>query len=350
MHIEPFVVKFVGDFELTDQVTLLVINTIDALMASYLIEKIGEYLDTIDLDMKFMEEESEPISNSEYVRRNPNRDLLPNTTALVEISGSIDIEGVSEEELAEWNEQQMTSVVMSFFSGVELEKLFTALRDKGMSLEEIAMHDGTTDSIVADEGVTTQSTNEGGQSDDGGSSKNMTALIAALVCGGFVFVTLGAALYMNNRRQRRKFRVADEMRSMSDHDSLNLRSGNDDLPDCNASGSHGSFPGLDVSESHVSFPHLLGDPDEKDAAAIDSEKMDDDTLMAIRSEKIKRRSKRDDFKGTSSFTSISIGSDDRAKKKAKKRKKKERVQASMPHAFQMGNLPMWTGTKKQRST
>jgi len=241
VSIDSIVVKFVGEFDLTEEVTVLIINTIDELIAPYLMGKIGEVLDFIDLDMNFMEEESKNITAA-----TGSRDLEAVTTALIEVSGKLDLEG-SEEEVLEWSSQRVTDVIMEFFTGVELEKLYKTLADKNLVLHKIEMHDGNTDSIVTEEGTNTQSTGEGESEngDGGGSNKNMTAVIAAATCGGFVCLVLAVAMFVNGRRQRRKFR---SVQSIADTETLNLRSGKDDLPDCNAS----------TSESHVSFPDVLG--------------------------------------------------------------------------------------------
>ena len=299
VDVEPFAVRFIGDIQLTEQVTQQIIKTIDELIAPYLMNKIGEELDYIDLQMKLLEDESKNITSASNGRQ--LRELESLTTMLIEISGSLDLEGATEEDLAEWDEQQVTAAVKSFFTGEELKKLLTALKAKGLNLQEIMIHDGNTDSLVTDEDTTTQSSDEGG--DD--NNKKSKALIASLVCGGFVFVTLAAALYFNSRRRRNKLRNSRELLSMSENDSLNLRSGKDELPDCNA------------SASHVSFPHLSGDPDED----VDGE-MDSDTLHAIKGTK-KEKSKRDDFKSSSSFTSISIGTEDNKAKGKKKKKSSE---------------------------
>lgn len=295
--IEPFTVKFVGDFQLTPQVTYLIINTINGLIAPYLMREIA-VLDYIDLDIK--SKNATEDTTSRYLR-----DLQQSTSALFEISGKLELEGDTEEALAEWTPQRVTELVKDFFTGVELENLFTTLKNNGLTLEEIAMHDGNTDSIVTDEDTTTQSTNEGGDTgSSGGGKNNMTAVLVATICGGFVFIVLAAALYANIRRNRKKFQSARGMQSISESDTTNLRSGQDDLPDCNA------------SASHVSFPHLLGDDGDDD----DLEYMDDDTLRAIKGKKKKKRSKRDELAEANSWASISISSDKKEKKKKKKKR------------------------------
>ena len=61
--IDPFVVKFVGDFELTDDNTMLIINVINELISPYLMMEVGEILKYIGIEMIFMEEESVIISH-----------------------------------------------------------------------------------------------------------------------------------------------------------------------------------------------------------------------------------------------------------------------------------------------
>lgn len=310
MSIEPFVVKFIGEFDLTEENAVLIINVIDQLIPEYLEMKVGAVLDSIGLQMKFMEEESVLISSAYGGRK-----LQSSTTALIEISGELGLEGASEEELLVWNEQQVTAIVKDFFSVSHLlEKLFKALVEKGLALQEIIVHDGNTDSIVTEEGATTQSTNKAGE-ESGGSNKNRTGLVVAVICGSLICIVLAVALFVNIRRRRnRRFRVGGTLSSV-ETDTLNLRSGKDDLPDCNAStaSSHASFPGVRLvfgdelvsdnnayqyqhqeagaSDSDISLGELLGDYDDIELNEIED---DASSLQAIRSHKSKRRSNRRD--------------------------------------------------------
>lgn len=244
MAIEPFVVKFIGDFELTEEVIVLIIKTVDELIAPYLMGEVGEVLHDIDIEMKFMEEESVNITNA-----GSERDLESTTTALIGISGQLELKGSDEEALLEWSSERVTDVIKGFFVGGNLEKLFATLDGKDLVLDKIEMHDEDLDSIVTDEGATTQSTSDGGGDGGGGSTKNMTAIIAATVCGGIAFILLVAALYVSKHRRRKRHRSMREMQSVTDSDTFNLRSGKDELlPDCNAS-----------TASHISFPDVFGD-------------------------------------------------------------------------------------------
>lgn len=303
--IDPFVVKFVGVFEMTEPNTFLIINTINGLIAPFLIGEIGDVLGDIDLDIIFKN-----ATNSTGDRA--LRELQTTKTAWFQIAGKLELEGSSQEELDEWTPERVTEIVKSFFTGVELDKLFFTLSNNGLALDEIEMQDGSSDSIVTDEGTTTQSSgNESSTSESGGENKNTTAVVIASICGGFVFIVLAAAIYMNTRRQRKKFRSAREMRSIPDNDSLNLRSGQDDLPDSNG------------SATHVSFPHVLGD-DEGEKDPTDLEYMDDDTLRAIKGKKKKhkkKQSRREELRSDNSWASISISSDTRGKRNKKRKSK-----------------------------
>ena len=246
MGIDPFVVKFVGDFELTDDNTILIINVINELISPYLIVEVGKVLNRIDIGMTFMEEESVVISSA-YAGQN----LQSSSAALVEVKGSLDLEGASQDQVNMWTEQQVTVIVKNFFSVAHLrDELLDALVKKGLDLKEIVIHDGNADAIVTDEGSSTQSSNQGnGDSDGDGSNQNSTWLIVAAICGGIVCLVIAVALFTNiKRRRRRRFGSARGSMSTSDTDTFNLRSGNDDLPDSNTS----------VASAHdVSFPDVF---------------------------------------------------------------------------------------------
>jgi hypothetical protein len=298
--IDPFVITFVGSFEMTNQNVNLIINSINGLIAPYLMEKMGDVLKYIDLEIEPVQEATNDTSSTEGGRF--LRDLQSGTITQFDIGGKLQLESNEESALSQWTTEHVTSIVKEFFSGSTLEELLKRLHESGLALDNIKMDDETTDAVVTDEDITTQTTNDNSSNGEGG-SKNKTAVIVASLCGGFVCIVLAVAMYMNTRRQRKKFRSAREIHSMSQDDGLNLRSGEDDLVDCNN------------SASHVSFPHL--DADEVDLEDMDE--MDDDTLKAIKGKK--KRSNRGDKEKGNSWASISLGSEKKKKKKKKKRAK-----------------------------
>lgn len=301
--VDPFGVRFVGDFDLTIQTTSLITNAINGLMAPYLDEKMGKVLASINLDIDLK-------NATDDTGRRDLRELESNTIALFGISGTLNFSSDSPDDLVDFTTQRVTNDVKGFFSGTTLEDLLSTLRNNGLTLDEIEMHDGSTDSIVTDEGPTTQTTNDGGDSTTQSSgNNNMTAVIIATLCGGFVFIVLAVALFVNIRKRKRKFN-----RAQSQTDNLNLRSGGDELPDASNGG----------SVSHVSFPHLLGEEGDED----DLEYMDDDTLRAIKGRKKKPKKKKsrgerfhEGEQDAVSWASISITSDKKGKKKRKKSKR-----------------------------
>jgi hypothetical protein len=263
-------------------------------------EKMGDVLKYIDLEIETFQEATNDTSSTEGGRF--LRDLQSGTIAQFEIGGKLQLGSDEESALSQWTTAQVTSIVKEFFSSSTLEELFKRLQDSGLALDSIKMDDETTDAVVTDGDITTQTTNDNSSNGEGG-SKNNTAVIVASLCGGFVCIVLAVAMYMNIRRQRKKFRSAREIHSMSQDNGLNLRSGEDDLVDCNN------------SASHVSFPHL--DADEVDLEDMDE--MDDDTLKAIKGKK--KRSNRGDKEKGNSWASVSLGSEKKKKKKKKKRAK-----------------------------
>lgn len=256
VSIEPFVVKFVGNFDLTDDSEMLIINVIDELISPYLMMEVGEILKYIDIEMRFMNEDN-GIATSAY----GGSRTLQSTAHLLEVSGSLDLEGASQDQVQAWDEQKVTAIVRDFFSVTHLDnKLLASLVEKDLNLNGIAIDDGNADSLVTDEGSSTQSTNNS----SGGSSfadfiQNRTVLLVAGICGGVVCIILAVALVVKVRRIQwsEKFgkvrRVRKTMRKSRNAETLNLRSGHDDLPDCNASTS---------ASSHVSFPDVFGDAPE----------------------------------------------------------------------------------------
>ena len=311
--IDPFVVTFVGSFEMTNQNIYLIINSINGLVAPYLMERMSDVLKYIDLEVNPIQEAANDNSGTEGGRL---LRALESGTAQFGIGGKLQLESDEESALSQWTSEKATLIIEEFFSGSTLQELLDRYRNSGLALDSIEIDGETTDAVVTDEGVTTQNTNDGGSSSSGeGGTKNLTAVIVASICGGFAFIVLAVAMYMNTRRQRKKFRSAREMHSMSQDDGLNLRSGQDDLQDCNN------------SASHVSFPHL--DADEVDLE--DFGEMDDDTLKAIKGKK-KRSSKRGDIERANSWASISLASE-KKKKKRKKKRAKSVTPISARHSF-----------------
>lgn len=247
----PFMVKFVGDFELTDSVTFTMISTINSLIAPYLMGEVGEILDDIYLDMKFMDTNS----------NNDGRNLQADTTARMEVSGELDLKG-DNEELESWNSERVTEIVVGFFSGGNLDKLISSLETHGLSMDEITTDDEAADdddtgdaAIVTDEGSSatqdtdTNSNNNTDNTQESSGFMDMSTVVIASICAGAAFVVVAAALFVIGRRRRRRYRNGREMESFAD--SSNLRSGGDDLPDSNVS----------VAASHVSFPDVFNDED-----------------------------------------------------------------------------------------
>ncbi len=247
VSIEPFIVKFIGVFELTDDNTMHIINAINELISPYLEMEIGEVLKYIGIEMRFMDEESAIISSADGGRK-----LQSSSTALIQVRGSLDLEGTSEE-VNVWTKQKVTATIKNFFSVEHLrDKLLGTLVGKGLDLEDIVLHEGNVESIVFEEESSTQSVNDSnGDTDGNGSNNNPTGLIFAAICGGVVCLVVAVALFVNVKRRRRRTRFGSARGSLSTSDTatLNLRSGNDDLPDCSAS---------NASSHDVSFPDLLG--------------------------------------------------------------------------------------------
>jgi hypothetical protein len=247
VSIEPFIVKFIGVYELTHDNTMHIINAINELISPYLEMEIGEVLKYIGIEMSFMDQESAMISTADGGRK-----LQSSSTALIQVRGSLDLEGTSEE-VNVWTKQKVTATIKNFFSVKHLrDKLLGTLVGKGLDLEEIVVHEGNVDSIVFEEESSTQSVNDSnGDTDGNGSSKNPTGLIFAAICGGVICLVVSVALFVHfkRRRSRTRFGSARGSLSTSDTTNLNLRSVNDDLPDCSAS---------NASSHDISFPDLLG--------------------------------------------------------------------------------------------
>lgn len=248
--VHPFIVSFAGDVELEERTVTIIYSNINGLIPMYLMGEIGQVLESIDLDMKYMEDESRNMTDVSDGGRHTRRDLLSKATVLIALSGTLELEGDSLGSLDGWDSDRLTPIVKGFFTGGNRNKLLATLKSTGLAVDEIAVHEGTADSIVANEGTTSSSgdgTVSNGGDSDGGKSRNMTAVIVATVCGGFI-VIVAAAIYVRGRRkQKSRNRYKNEMQSFADSYSLNLRSGQDDLPDSNAS----------VSASQVSFPDVF---------------------------------------------------------------------------------------------
>jgi hypothetical protein len=287
VSIEPFVVQFIGDFELTNDAEMIIINVINELISPYLEMEVGDILKYIGMELEFLEDNDRANSGGQR-RRLSSIDLL-------QVKGSLDLQGTSQDQMNAWTEQKVTSTVRNFFSVTHLvEKLLDTLVNKGLNLNDIAIDNGNAGSIVTEEMSSKQSTNNSTSSE--GSSfadyiQDETVLLIAGICGGVVCMILAVGLVVKIRIQwskkfkgvrrftyksgnagsfnqksgkvrrfkmpriqwREKFgKVRRSMRKSGDTDTLNLRSGHDDLPDCNAS----------IASSHVSFPDVLGDAPE----------------------------------------------------------------------------------------
>lgn len=245
VEIDPFIVRFIGDFDLSQEdVPMSIMSAIDSLIPPFLASEMGSVLNDIGIDMEF-------IDISRYMYRR----VLQSSTAAIQVSG--DLELLRSDEASSWTSEKVTDIVKKFFTGASLVKLLDTLKANGLSMDEVTMQDGTTDSIVTNEGDSTQdgtgtsgnNNGDDGQQDSGESNYSM-AMIVVAICAGFVCVIVAAALFTIGRRRRKRRRVGREMDSFTESDFTNLRSGQDELPDCNASvagGSQVSFPDVFTS-------------------------------------------------------------------------------------------------------
>jgi hypothetical protein len=182
VSIEPFVVQFIGDFELTNDAEMIIINVINELISPYLEMEVGDILKYIGMELEFLEDNDRANSGGQ------RRTLLP-SIALLQVKGSLDLQGTSQDQVNAWNEQKVTSTVRNFFSVTHLvEKLLdTLVNNKGLNLNDIAIDNGNAGSIVTEERSSKESTNNSTSS--GGSSfvdyiQDETVLLIAGICGG----------------------------------------------------------------------------------------------------------------------------------------------------------------------
>jgi hypothetical protein len=296
VNIDPFVIRFVGTFESPSKDVMLIVETVNELMALYLEGQIGEgvALDKIEIDFRLQENEAvtatEPAkaeSGSTSVRPSPAngralRELETTTVLLLDASGYIEISGDNQADLDKYDRERVTKIIKDFFDGVPREGLYEKLKAKGLALTQIVLQSEGTDPIVNDEDPPPSS-----DEDDDNSS---VALVAGLIGGGIVLLAIAAALFISGRhRQRRNCSISEDLRSGSE--SLSGAQGGDVF-----------HP--EPSGTRVSFPGLLYD-----------EQSQEGSLKAIKGKKTTKKKSKRASASAASWASMASGDNKSAKNK-----------------------------------
>ena len=272
---------------------MVIINTVNQLLGSYLQGEIGDVLDKVDLSLKFLDNETVAAtkhatgatkSESSTVTRpgvGAHRQLLESTTLLLEVSGSIDIESSKTNDTLAFTKERVTTIFKEFFEGVPRDRLYDQLRSKDITVDTIIIIDADADSIENNHNPANTSAG-----DDGGSN---TALIAGLVGGGVALVALMTALFIRSHRKQSKTGVHDELGSASDHETK--------------SGEQRSTFARETLTNRVSFPSLLDDESSQDGA---------NSLSALKGTKKKKKKKK--TKSSASWASGASGGNRRSVK------------------------------------